>query len=75
MCQDPATLDAALPERVLITIDITDRGGITCWTASRPDGALIEDWRLSGQFMAADSSHTWEVGTEAYLPSAISSAT
>lgn len=52
--------------RVLITVDITRDGRITCWTASRPDGQVIEDWRLDGQFTAADHSHTWEVGFEGY---------
>jgi hypothetical protein len=54
-------------EKVLITIDITRRGDITCWTASHLDGTVVEDWRLKGQFLAADHSHTWEVGAEAFL--------
>ncbi len=54
-------------ERVLITIDITNSGSITCWTASRADGQMIEDWRLTGKFLTGDHSHTWDVGRDAYL--------
>jgi hypothetical protein len=50
----------------MITIDITERGDITCWTASNLDGRVIEDWRRTGQFTSAAFSHTWEVGMEAY---------
>ncbi len=56
-----------MDDLVLITIDITVRGDITCWTASQPDGSLVEDWRLKGQFLNADQSHTWEVDGAAYV--------
>ena len=54
-------------EKILITIDITYQGDITCWTASQLDGTVVEDWRLKGQFLTADQSHTWEVAGEAYV--------
>ncbi len=54
-------------DRVLITIDITEDGSITCWTASQPDGQTIEDWRLKDQFLTANHSHTWEVCMDAYV--------
>jgi hypothetical protein len=54
-------------EKVLITIDITARGDITCWTASHLDGTVVEDWRLKGRFLTADQSHTWEVDGAAFL--------
>jgi hypothetical protein len=63
MCEEPKVL----PERVMITIDITEAGDITCWTASHLDGRVIEDWRLTGRFTSAAFSHTWEVGAEAYV--------
>jgi hypothetical protein len=53
--------------RHLITVDITADGKITCWTASKPDGEVVEDWRLVGQFTSAAHSHTWEADGPAYL--------
>jgi len=68
MCNDDEVDNqSSLPVRVLITIDITDQGSVTCWTASKPDGQVIEDWRLTGQFLTADHSHTWEVDSAAYI--------
>jgi len=53
-------------ERLLITIDITEQGDITCWTVSHMDGGLVEDWRSVGDFNMATHSHTWEVNAETW---------
>ena len=65
MCGEKPQNDVS--DTVLLTIDITEGGRVTRWTASSPDGQELEDWLADGKFLEASQSHTWTVGWETYL--------
>lgn len=54
-------------DRVLMTIDITSEGDIVRWTGSKPNGDVLEDWKLTGLSNEARQSHTWELDGRGYL--------
>src|SRR5262245_43026661 len=55
------------PVAVMVTIDITEAGRITCWTASRLGCHGSDDWRLVCQILAALHSHSLQVSEPTYF--------